>query len=379
MIASFENYLKYNSPADEWFRELNTEGMTWKILEKGFLECFPPIQKAQKSETELERELCELRPKVDELGKKEKYAGEEVWSHIAFTEKALSLAKQAKINMGSNSIWKVRDELLEIICQKVKETYKTWDEFCTAIKEVDMSHIRDGVKKHQREKEEKERVELMITNLCHTQQQQQCRQLPPTVPLSPMSSASNALQSMVITPQRATTTTTSNITQLATPTNSNPFASTAGGWGNLFNRPQAITNDDCEALTQGLALYPLQPNTQEGINTWKQQLRDWRMRNGDGQVTAATGFPLHPGGAEPGSGECFLCGQVGHRRDSGQCTTTSINSREHMFHTICSHILCFRPVAQVNVVSDAGGEFDWLNDCMLVPTGDQGNGEGPSV
>ena len=47
---------------------------------------------------------------MDDLGKKEKYAGEEVWSHVAFAKKALSLARQAKIIKGSNSIWKVRDD-----------------------------------------------------------------------------------------------------------------------------------------------------------------------------------------------------------------------------------------------------------------------------
>lgn len=106
MISSFENYLKYSSPVDEWFQEQQTETMTWKALETAFLQRFPPIQKAKKSEPELERELCELRLKVDDLGKKEKYAGEEVWSHVAFTEKALSLARQAKINKGSNSTGK---------------------------------------------------------------------------------------------------------------------------------------------------------------------------------------------------------------------------------------------------------------------------------
>jgi len=119
----------------------------------------------------------------------------------------------------------------------------------------------------------------------------------------------------------------------------------------------------------------LQPNNPEGINAWQQQLQDWRARNGDGPITAATGFLLHPGGAEPGSGECFLCGQVGHHQDSGRCIATAINSHEHTFHTICSHILHFRPVAQVNAVNNAGGKFDWLHNCMLVPMGNQGNGE----
>ena len=89
MNCSFENYLKYNSLADEWFQEKNTVQMTWKVLEKAFLELFLPIQKAKKSESELERELCELRlMMVDELGKKVKYVGEDVWSHVTFAEKA---------------------------------------------------------------------------------------------------------------------------------------------------------------------------------------------------------------------------------------------------------------------------------------------------
>lgn len=147
---------------------------------------------------ELERELCELPLKVEELGKMEKYQGEDVWLHVAFTEKALSLAKQAKISTGSNSIWKVHDELPEIICHKVKEMYANWNEFCGAIKEVEMSHIRDGVRKYQKEKDEKEKVEVAIAGLHRAQQQQQHRPPPPNIPLSPTSNASNAMQSMFI-------------------------------------------------------------------------------------------------------------------------------------------------------------------------------------
>lgn len=128
----------------------------------------------------------------------EKYQRVDVWSHIAFTEKVLSLAKQAKISMGSNSIWKVCDELPKIKCQKVKEMYANWNEFCGVIKEVEMSHIRDGVRKYQKEKEEKEKVEAAIAGLHCAQQQQQQHPPPPSVSLSPTSNASNAMQSMTI-------------------------------------------------------------------------------------------------------------------------------------------------------------------------------------
>ena len=107
IIESFGDHLKYGSPADEWFGKLNTTASMWKDVEKAFLERFPLVEKAKRTETELERELCELRLKVEDLGKKEKYAGEDVYTHVIFAEKALSLAKQAKIHTGSNSIWKV--------------------------------------------------------------------------------------------------------------------------------------------------------------------------------------------------------------------------------------------------------------------------------
>ena len=75
MISSFENYLKYSSPADDWFKEQELERLTWKTLEKAFLEHFPPIQKAKKSKSELERELCELRLKVETWGKRKNMQG----------------------------------------------------------------------------------------------------------------------------------------------------------------------------------------------------------------------------------------------------------------------------------------------------------------
>ena len=115
IIDCFRDHLKYVSTADEWFKELEIKEKTWKDIDKEFLQCFPPVEKAKRMETVLERELCELRLKVEDLEKKEKYVGEEVYTHVIFAEKALSLAKQAKISNGLNSIWKVHDKLPSII------------------------------------------------------------------------------------------------------------------------------------------------------------------------------------------------------------------------------------------------------------------------
>ena len=312
---------------------------------------------------------------MEDLGKKEKYAGEEVYTHVIFAEKALSLAWQAKISGGSNSIWKVHDELPEIIRQKVKETYSTWTDFCAAIKGIEMTHIQDGVKKYQEEKEVRERTKAAIAGLQCIQQQQ--RRLPAT-PMTPVSSVSHAMQATTLGAQRSNQITTSNAPQTGT-TNTNPFANSSGSQGNLFRPPPPpVTEADRDALNRSLVAYPMQPNHVAGIAAWHNQLRDWKVKNGENtQIMAITGFPLRPGGAPPGSGECYGCGHVGHHRTEMQCTAGPINNQERTFCTICCRILHSTTTSQVNLISDTGGEFDWLNDQALAPAPGQGNGEGP--
>ena len=50
IIDTFGDHLKYGSPADEWFSELDTTTSTWKEVEKQFLQCFPLVEKAKRTE-----------------------------------------------------------------------------------------------------------------------------------------------------------------------------------------------------------------------------------------------------------------------------------------------------------------------------------------
>jgi len=198
--------------------------------------------------------------------------------------------------------------------------------------------------------------------------------------MSPMSGISQAMQSANIGSQRSNRTATSSMPQAQVP-NANPFTSPAGGQGNLFRpTPPPVTEADRDALNRSLAAYPLQPNTAAGIAVWQSQLTNWKARNcQDAHITASTGFPLWPGGAPPGSGECYGCGLVGHRCHEMRCTSGLINGRERTFHTLCGRILHATTTSQVNLVSDASNEFDWLNDQALIPALNQGNGDGPSA
>ena len=89
----FKLYLKSDSPAEEWYNKVKEMKKTWAALEQGFKDRFPNIKKATKTSPELERELGAMRIVMEELGKTEKYRGEDVYTYMVFTEKILDLAK----------------------------------------------------------------------------------------------------------------------------------------------------------------------------------------------------------------------------------------------------------------------------------------------
>jgi hypothetical protein len=147
-IGLLELYLKSDSPAEEWYNDAIIPKKTWLELEKEFKVRFPNVKKATKTAPELERELGAMRIKTEELGKTEKYRGEEVHTHTIFAEKILDLAKRAKIETTTSGLWSVRDELPEVLREKIPEDQPSWTAFAQAIKNIDMGHIREGVRKY---------------------------------------------------------------------------------------------------------------------------------------------------------------------------------------------------------------------------------------
>jgi hypothetical protein len=114
-VSLFELYLKSDSPAEEWYDDANTPKKMWSELEQAFKTRFPNTKKATKTAPELERELGAMRITTEELGKTEKYRGEDVYTHMIFAEKILDLAKQAKIETTTSNLWSVRDGLPEVL------------------------------------------------------------------------------------------------------------------------------------------------------------------------------------------------------------------------------------------------------------------------
>ena len=362
----FELYLKSDSPAEEWYIEVKTPKKSWAELEQEFKTRFPNVKKAMKTTPELERELGAMRMTMEELGKTEKYRGEDVYTHMIFAEKILDLAKRAKVDASTSGLWNVRDELPEVLREKIPEDQASWTAFAQAIKGVDMGHIREGVRKYKEKAASDAQVKADIKFL-----KQRTANAIGNVN-SPTKEIRSQLANTAISQQPVNQAAQSNI-----------FGSVSGGGGNLFNtrpaRPPA-TEAEKATLKVSLALYPCQPETPEGEAAYLDQLRVWRRTNGDNHVSRSTGFPLRPGGAPPGSGECYNCGHMGHRRIECQAMgNKKIPQLEATFRAICGSILGqpSRRTVQVNYVAASGDdEFAWLN---TESTGQQGNGEGPSA
>jgi hypothetical protein len=242
--------------------------------------------------------------------------------------------------------------------------------FCKAIKDVDPSHIRDGVRKHTERIAEKQTTEARLARM---------EQATTTRPPSPTAAIRTQLARTTITgqqpPQRQAYAPRQNTTTVAGVNQSNPYR---------IPQPRPPATEEQKAkVREHIATWLVQPNLQQGFETYTEQIHQWRRRYGDNaRASEDTGFPLTPGTAPPCSGECYNCGMVGH--DRRNCTTAEpLNARERAWRSICGNVLGHagtrRLTAQVNIVGTTTDDIaTWLGTTPRFYSS-QGNGEGPSA
>ena len=142
----FRYFLQADSVADEWFDDLlQNDKKDWPAIEATFYKRWPRRKAAKKTTEEYEDEIISLRLQTEDLGKREKVMGKDIYSHIACADKMATIVKGAKLEMTTTYIGHVRKELPKLLREKVGTGHKDWEAFLQGVRDMDMDYIRDGV------------------------------------------------------------------------------------------------------------------------------------------------------------------------------------------------------------------------------------------
>lgn len=368
----FPNFLQADSVADEWFDELvEDDKSSWTNIEKAFRKRWPRKKAAKKTSEEYEEEIRELPLKMEDLGRKEKVAGRDVYTHIAWADKMATIIRGAKLENTTTHIGHVRKSLPTLLREKIGAGHTNWTNFLKDVRDVDVDHIRDGVDIWRKEQADQDAVRKRIG------------ELEKLVTASPTAPIRHQMSSFNIGNQAPST---ASGPQQAAPVGPNLFSTVGGGRGNLFTQPGVTsapytsrpppTQADKAALQVQLTRYPQHPDTEAGRKAHQAQQTDWMNTHGPGtRITESTPYPLRPGTAPINSGECFTCGFTGHfgRRDGSTCGgSRPLHPNEQAWRAICSKILK-EPKRTTNI------HLVTVDDYGTIWQDGQGNGEGSSV
>ncbi|TFY79480.1 hypothetical protein EWM64_g4537 [Hericium alpestre] len=151
-IKHMQDYIASGSRANRWYKANTvTTPASWQAFETAFTAEWPEIEESKCTPQEIQRKLLTVRIRETELGEKTNVSGKELWTHVAWAEKVLALAKEADMAKSDTYIWPVRKKLPDILKDKIPSTCADWAAFTTAVKNVDIDYLRDKVAKFRRE------------------------------------------------------------------------------------------------------------------------------------------------------------------------------------------------------------------------------------
>ena len=134
----------YSYPLPAWVPKPMTIP-NWNAIMTSFSLRWLRKKAAKKTTEEYEEEITGLMLKMEDLGKKEKTAGREVYSHIAWADKMTTIMKGAKIENTTMYIGHIWKELPKLLREKVRAGHMDWTAFLQAMRDVNVDHIRDGM------------------------------------------------------------------------------------------------------------------------------------------------------------------------------------------------------------------------------------------
>ena len=370
--AQFPYYLQADSVADEWFADLvDDEKKSWGDIEIAFKKRWPRKKQVKKMDDEYEDEIVGRKLKPEDLGKKEKVAGREVYTHIAWADKMATSVKGAKWEKITNQLRQVRKSLPTILREKIGTGHADWEAFLKAVRYVDIEDIRDSIDIKNKEQAAIDQHFQMFETLSRSPTAPLCQQLS-TVAISSQAPTRNPQ----VIGDPFVNTSGSGRGNLAFSTNPN-ISQTKPPFTSANPRPPP-TPEQKAAIRLLLNRFPHHPDTQSGRQAHQAQQAEWVKTFGYGtKITEKTPYPLRPGTAPLNSGECFTCGHPGHlgTRTGEVCEALGhrpLHPNEQQWRVICSRILK-EPKVPTNI------HFVAIDDYGTTLQDIQGNEEGPST
>ncbi|TFK16867.1 hypothetical protein FA15DRAFT_606222 [Coprinopsis marcescibilis] len=303
-VEYFGDYLATNSPAKDWYEGLPSSGkQKWAEFLTAFKTQFPPLQ--------VERELVRMEIVGNELGGMVPRGGVDIWTHIAFADCLMQLAKEAAIESTTECMWLVWDKFPATLKERVMGTHMSWMSLCAAIKVVDTAALKEVVERERRWEVAREQLESqhkeIVWQSALLEQQRNWVVADEDEQDDAGSTTMNAGQPAKPFKPRVQPLTTTPAT-----------APMAGNLGRPRPPLMPVMEELRRATKELLALYPQQPAT-TGETEYRAQLGWWMEKHpGTKQATHTTGFLLSPWESPVCSGECFKCGETNHFRV--QCT-----------------------------------------------------------
>ncbi|KAG6829540.1 hypothetical protein H0H87_011129 [Tephrocybe sp. NHM501043] len=121
---------------------------------------WPKKQVVAKTMNKRQEDLAEAKLKEEELRKKVKVNGVEMYSHVAWADRVEHLAKAIPDN-DNLLVYGTRNNMLAPLKALVLMSANTWSVFCTAVRAVDIMELKEKCKERERTRKLEEEVQQL--------------------------------------------------------------------------------------------------------------------------------------------------------------------------------------------------------------------------
>ncbi|KAG1818236.1 hypothetical protein EV424DRAFT_1540174 [Suillus variegatus] len=323
-VQRFGMQLTPGEAAEEWYQSLTSKQLSsFADLKLVFFKRWPH-PKCPKLTRAQERIMAQVL-KEEEVGEWTQVGRTGNYAHVIW---AINISKLA-LGMGDVNgamIEYALEGIPNVLKDHLECAYTTWEEFVEDIQKVPnvkLKRSREDLEKNRARDAEiaKLKAQNSPSPLLLSQQFAQM-----SIPAQQTVPTSYRLTPRMFNPNMSTSTfppvTTQpmfNVGPFMTPRNGPPVYNGTRG---AFPPRTPLTRAQ---ILERTALVPQRPNTEAGMRQYEGDVDLWHRTYGtDGMTTLDRPYPLRPGTALVGSGECYNCGMVMEPTHlSSQCTTSS--------------------------------------------------------